>query len=523
MLQDHEIVRAVSRIRQRAERQEKDDQLVAAYVDSGILPQLTNENHQILYGRRGTGKTHVLRVLGDKMEHEGICVAYIDCRTLGSSSQFTDSSSPIRRRCLALFRDILAPVYNRLLEEIIERQPAGGPKALEAADAFLKAIVEPVHIYETKEVEYTEDRETSERSTFSASAELVRPAFRAGGEISVDEKGGERLTQRISVTTEDKVLFPSINHFLSECLVLVDKKIFILLDEWSTLPHDLQPYLAEFLKRGVLPVQRATVKIAALEQRSSFNLRDGGNHIGFELGADIAITQDLDDTYVFDRNQTGISRFYADVLFRHLLLEVPKDYLYATYKIREPEEFISQAFTGQGTFTELARAAEGVIRDLINVFTMAFFHAQKRARGTIDKQAVVEAARQWFEQDKAQHLDQSMQNVLRKIVDEVIGSKRARSFLLPRDLEKHPMILKLFDARVIHHLQRGYADKDNPGVRYNIYTLDYGTYVDLIGTSKAPQIEFEGFVTEVTDPGIVVPFDDKRSIRRIVLHEDMLR
>jgi hypothetical protein len=67
------------------------------------------------------------------------------------------------------------------------------------------------------------------------------------------------------------------------------------------------------------------------------------------------------------------------------------------------------------------------------------------------------------------------------------------------------------------------ADKDNPGVRYNIYTLDYGTYVDLIGTSKAPQIEFDGFATEIAGPDIVVPFDDKRSIRRIVLHEDMLR
>ena len=84
------------------------------------------------------------------------------------------------------------------------------------------------------------------------------------------------------------------------------------------------------------------------------------------------------------------------------------------------------------------------------------------------------------------------------------------------------MILKLFDARVIHHLQRGYADKDNPGVRYNIYTLDYGTYVDLIGTSKAPQVEFENFIGEAGDQEIVVPFDDKRSIRRITLREEML-
>jgi hypothetical protein len=522
MLQDHEIARAVARIRHRAERQEEGDKLVAEYVDSGILPQLANENHQILYGRRGTGKTHLLRVLADKMEHEAICVVYIDCRTLGSSLQFTDSSSPIRRRCLALFRDILSPVYNRLIEEIIDRQPANRLKALEAADVFQKAFVDPVQIYETKEVEYTADRETSEKSTFSASAELVRPTFRAGGETSSGEKGGERLTQKISVTTEDKVLFPSINYFLSQCLVLADLKIFILLDEWSTLPHDLQPYLAEFLKRGILPVQRATIKIAALEQRSFFSLRDRESHVGFELGADIAITQDLDDSYVFDRNPKLISSFYADVLLRKLVLELPKKYLH-TYKIIEPEEFIAHAFTGTGTFTELARAAEGVIRDLIQVFTIALFDAQKRARHTIDKQAVVEAARKWFEQGKAQDLDLQMQNVLRKIVDDVIGAKRARSFLLPRALEKHPMILKLFDARVIHHLRRGYADKDNPGVRYNTYSLDYGTYVDLIGTSKSPQMEFQGILPELVGRDIVVPFDDKRSIRRIVLHEDMLR
>lgn len=69
-------------------------------------------------------------------------------------------------------------------------------------------------------------------------------------------------------------------------------------------------------------------------------------------------------------------------------------------------------------------------------------------------------------------------------------------------------------------MHRGYADKDNPGVRYNIYTLDYGTYVDLMNTSKQPQIEFIEFIEG--DKDLVVPFNDKRSIRRIILTEDYL-
>lgn len=81
------------------------------------------------------------------------------------------------------------------------------------------------------------------------------------------------------------------------------------------------------------------------------------------------------------------------------------------------------------------------------------------------------------------------------------------------------MVQKLFDARILHQMQRGYADKDNPGIRYNIYTLDYGTYVDLIGTSKQPQMDL---LDDSEDVDIVVPFDDKRSIRRIILNEEIL-
>jgi hypothetical protein len=115
-------------------------------------------------------------------------------------------------------------------------------------------------------------------------------------------------------------------------------------------------------------------------------------------------------------------------------------------------------------------------------------------------------------------LDERLQGVLRRIVDEVIGKRRARSFMLPRELEKHPIIQRLFDARVLHHMQRGYADKDNPGVRYNIYAIDYGAYVDLLGTSRAPELEME----QGGGADMVVPFDDKRSIRRIVLSKETL-
>jgi hypothetical protein len=59
-------------------------------------------------------------------------------------------------------------------------------------------------------------------------------------------------------------------------------------------------------------------------------------------------------------------------------------------------------------------------------------------------------------------------------------------FMLSREHSGNPMIQSLFDLRLIHLISRGYSDKENPGQRYNIYALDYGTYVDLKRTKSEP-------------------------------------
>jgi hypothetical protein len=300
-------------------------------------------------------------------------------------------------------------------------------------------------------------------------------------------------------------------------------QIYFLFDEWSSLPFELQPLLAEFLKRSYLPIPQITIKIAALEYRSNFTIQqERNNHIGFELGSDISTNLDLDDYYVFDRNPEAITSNFGEMLFRHVGNELEEQYLLDTYGIKNGIDFIRTLLTDSNNFRELVRASEGVIRDMINIFTLAFFDAQRQGKDKIDKKSIVESSRQWFERDKAQNLDDKLSQILRKIVDEVIGNKKARSFLIPRELEKHENIQKLFDARVIHFIKRGYADKDNPGIRYNVFGLDYGTYVDLLTTNKKPELEFLTIEERNEIDDFIVPFDDKRSIRRIVLTEEIL-
>jgi hypothetical protein len=522
MLKDMNIIRAVSRISQRAERQDNIKKVVGTYVDVGLLPQIDNRNHQIFYGRRGTGKTHVMKVLESRLRSEALnTVIYIDCRTLGSTSQFSDSSVPLPQRCLSLFRDFLVEIYQGLLEHICECPSSRAEEALKALDILMEAITEPDSTLKPGKVTVSEHTSRSTQGNTQVGGGLAAgtPQISLGASSRTGRSETTETRTEFHPHDAEKVRFPNLLSSLRYVLSLSETSLFVLIDEWSSLPLDIQPYLADFLKRGLLPASNVTVKVSALEYRCRFSERVGVHMTGFELGADISTAPDLDDYFVFDRNPDRITDVYADVLFRHLSSDLPDGYLQKSHSISSPEQFMLEMFTERNTFAQLARACEGVIRDLINIFTAAVFNAHRRDRKSIDKKAVLESSRSWFEQDKARYLDENLQTVLRKIVDEVIGKRKARSFLLPRELERHPVIQKLFDARVLHHMQRGYADKDKPGVRYNIYAIDYGAYVDLIGTSKQPEMDL-GVPTE--DADVIVPFDDKRSIRRIVLDAGVL-
>jgi hypothetical protein len=310
---------------------------------------------------------------------------------------------------------------------------------------------------------------------------------------------------------------------LNDVLEKSGATLYILFDEWSSIPIDIQPFLAEFIKRSFLPNPRIVIKIASLEYRSNFGERLlSGQILGFELGCDISTGLDIDDYYVFDRNPEVITEAFTEMLFRHIRSELPERYLAETYGIHSGRIFVGRLFVNRNAFEELVRASEGVARDLISIFFSAYFASQRKGKERIERKAILEAAGQWFEQDKSKNLDDTLREALQRIIEEVIGKRKARSFLLPSNLENHIIIQRLFDARVLHLMQRGYADKDNPGVRYNIYTLDYGTYVGLLGTTKQPDLGLK-VASDAPSSDFVVPFDDKRRIRRIILSENILR
>lgn len=146
--------------------------------------------------------------------------------------------------------------------------------------------------------------------------------------------------------------------------------------------------------------------------------------------------------------------------------------------------------------------------------------AQYAGTNPISVKDVRRAAHAWYQRDKetAVRSKEEASELLHWIISEVIGTWRARAFILRTDI-KDDLIEALFDARVLHVLKRNISTHDEPGTRYNVFKLDYGCYVDLISTARSPgglpQLDEEDSVG--TAQFIDVPPDDYRAIRRAVL------
>ena len=99
---------AILQLPQRADKND-DSTLVATFVQVGaVMPLLLSKNNHILFGRRGTGKTHVLKYLRQTIEERNEIGLYIDMRLLGSSNSiYSNTNIPIEQRTLRLLSDVI--------------------------------------------------------------------------------------------------------------------------------------------------------------------------------------------------------------------------------------------------------------------------------------------------------------------------------------------------------------------------------------------------------------------------------
>lgn len=511
---------AFLKLAKRAETYDK-AHLIQSFVDIGSLfTLLSNPDNQILFGRRGTGKTHILAYLANDIMCRNSIAVQLDMRMLGSTGGiYSDSRLSISERATRLLVDTLSEIHDKVLSAVVEKaEEYDLSKMGPLLDKFISAatevtVVGAVQIEQISELAF--DETNKQKTSISISPANIRGAIEGSTEESYHTK--EQSRERREGSERLRVHFGSVGKEMEKLVqALPNKQLWIVLDEWSEIPLDLQPYLADLLRRTVLPIRGVTVKIAAIEQRCRFRIPDPDiGHIGIEIGADAAASINLDEFLVFDNNADLAKKFFGELLYKHV-----RALAVDSQEVLLPESasrFINDTFTQRAAFEEFVRASEGVPRDAINIISIA---AQKALDNQISIPDVRHAALTWYTRVKQQAVATKprAQDILNWIIDEVIKHRQARAFLLSNDT-RDELIDFLYDARVLHLLKQGVSAQDLPGKRFNVYSLDYGCYVDLINTVRAPKGLFE-IETSSGAEFIQVPQTDFRSIRRAILDID---
>jgi len=472
-LQTDSFRRAILNIQRRAERQELEERLSKCFVPTRIIDDLQTDQNQLLFGRRGVGKTHTLKVYLAKKVTEGRLCSYLDCTSFGSGLGHEGTPQNIAIRFFSTFLRRLA---DNLLEHVVRLENPSGP---------------------------VQDRLTAILSQMS---ELASP-----------NSQGETFAY--------SEIIRLMNIFADEIQVT---RMFMILDEWAQIPINAQPFFAEFLKRAFFANQRVTMKVGVVDYTYQLCTTIDGSLIGLEKSADIFSDIRMDEHFVWDVDQSRVESFFAELLFNHLALELNPALLDFRPSIKA-ETVRREVFTQDKSFSQLCRASEGNARDFIVIFGRSFDEFRKQqSHEKIGIDDVHKASISWYRSDKLTNLSSEtwLEGFMQHLVDNIIAQKQSRTFMVPFRHIDHPLLRRLFAARILHPLNTEWSHPDKQGERFRLVTIDYGAYASFKGTKSQHLLDrvfWNSTAPEGTQrPEDLVPFDDRRSIRRIVVDIDVL-
>jgi Cdc6-like AAA superfamily ATPase len=489
-----------------ADRAEELTDPTATYVDTAFLSTLQNRRNQIIFGRRGTGKTHLLRRLQDELVSRfselRIVPAYVDGSTLaGSLSPYSDPAAI----ALGLYVELLRRSVRELSVFIDDKLRPGrrerffpGPKRDQLAQvrdtvSLLDGLLSQGKVRmlpmgeASAEFENLDEAVSRRRMTagVNASATLSDPrsvGIKLEASAAKDFTKASRQVTTHTVAGQTYLPFAEVTELIRRLLgTLGDATLAILVDEWSSLGDaEVQPLLAQLLRltaRGGI-----CLKLACVPGRTKLFLpapAQGRAPIGLELGDDITADVDLDSVVFVDNDIKQLAGFFMALLQRHTGAVIPQ-ILKASL-----EEFsryvLTERMTDSHVFAELCHASSAVPRDFINVFRQATI--MQRSAGT-DKMTVanVRSAALNVYVGKRSNLASTRPdelNLLDRIYRKVVLGQNSYFFLVEAPLVEHPKIVELFTAKLIHRTSATWFDPVSQS-SYVYYMVDYGTSIELL-------------------------------------------
>jgi len=427
------------------------------YVDVGDhLERVRAAQHQVIFGRRGSGKSCLLIHSHRTAENHGTLSIYL-------------SVDEVKRLS---YPDVLI----RLLLEIFEWMPRQKvpwwtklrTRREDPVDAVVRELRELLDRADTSSVTLDEGSRDSARLQGRAAARGVGVESEIAAEVSL---------RRTSAFSEEK-LDTLERHLQDYKTTLKDAlgwsgydRAAVLLDDFYLIHPTVQPDVVDYFHR-LLRGTSMYLKVGTVRHRTTL-VRHEGQTIGLELYQD-AEAINLDQTF----EEIDATHEYLALMLDSLGKQV------------DIENVSGKHLSPNGLFA-LTLASGGVPRDYLTIFVEAIRVA--RERGTLKwltPTSVYKGAHRITKRTKLINLREDaagdatpLEAVFQALLNFCLRAKRKTAFLVSEEEaqqrpSEHDVIKQLMDFKLVHVIEGDTSAASGRPGRYEAYTLDFAFFME---------------------------------------------
>ncbi len=463
---------------------------------SGTLTRAVSRQHHLVFGRRGSGKSSLLRKAAADLTVDRRPMAFVDLESFKGHA-YPDVLLSVLIKTFSEFAGWLetaaiAPAnktsfWARLFGTKPTRRPFDRNQAKQLA-ADLRLSVDGL-----RELLFSEDETSVEDKRFGKATHLITTKDDASIGIKGAKVGMEESAERTvegAVETTRKYATNKLNHLHRHILdyqalfrrmsSLSGGDAFLFLDDLYHIRRRDQAQVIDYFHR-IGKGNSLWIKIGTIRHRTTWYI-NGDPPVGTKIGDDIGEI-DLDLTLERYANTRGFLSKVLDTFMGESGLQ--------------RDDILTD-----GAFDRLVLASGGVTRDFLGILLRSILIARERgetARGPKVGVEDVNGAAGDYDSSKREELSrdtldesQSLEDEFARIGTFVKDHANANVFLMDKDLPDSEMesIEELVDLRLIHRVKSSVTVRDRPGRKFEAFMLDISQYTAARKKRELEIIEF---------------------------------
>ncbi len=473
---------------------------------SKIISLYNQKNHEIIYGRRGTGKTTLFKALhyytnNGLSNNASVKCIYIDMENVvpdENELHSTDNKVVI----VETYRKLLGDLVEQLLNFWAELDSINHYYDIEYTEEDINLISTKLEVLYNLVVygkktpnanneieEITESAEKLGENSLTADIEF-NPTSRFSALTKFTFGKGEKKKKIKQVSIKRNFIYTldiySIKAAIDEVVFALKlDRLIICVDEFTRvdkgLDETIQPFIAQLLKDTFFRNPNITVKVSSLWNRTEMQKRQlNTSRIGIELGEDIKRGIDLDTMFF---NNEYSSTFFKDMITNTCLLADEENRDNLSKDLDFKNYLINSLFSSEESFNMLICGSQGIPRVFANLLLSAIDKREENKKPKIDPQIVFECIVENFTRDVRRKLPYGSDTVC--AFDDFVTDQKKRFIIISiDDYEKNRCDIDgLLDNNYMHQYP---SEKVPRKMRnhYKVYLVHFGNYLEAIGIKE---------------------------------------